>query len=531
MSSFHIDIASLSAEWVAVAVTLVGLSSLILQLTSFQNLFDPFRDYRGRKWLGPWAKDEKSTAIVPFKKKDPKGPEIQGTYTTGFCGLNKIHVSRKPVLGQTGKASWTAILAIFHPNPLTVTRRSVSSTGVPQKADKMVLNDVLVMTSPEKSWKERLEPRKLIKHRDKVCTKITRTAFVTCLVLTNSYQLYKYSDACGLRAAYSGYSGAWQVHWPLGGLAEIEFFALDSHGEGQEKHPPSFPRRADKCILMLVGILECGALGKLGSLGKLGFPEPKDQGASVLELLEKGFIAHGKTSHLFNMMGGNPYEVDYLYRRVLQEDGEVTHANDLKLMIPTPELDLNRRPVKPWDKSQKYSIVYVPPAEELILATALDCLPWSPLGWSIHRGMQCLLVAYGERVMKAYRRVFAHTLKQAIMTHASVLEAQGWSPSIVRGYMPENSSTTVKAGGGDSGDSVRIVTAAARLLINKFDQALDETHFWRSFVGKEPPSEVPENQTLEEDQVIALTKLFVLEWSNELDHKLYEDLPLSLLVV
>lgn len=516
--SIHLAVASLSAEWVAVAVT------LILQLTNFQDLLDPFRNHRGRDWLGPWAKHEKSKILIPLKGEDPKGPQIQGTYTSGFCGLNEIHVSRKPVKDQTAKASWTAILAILHPNPLPVTRGSVSSTGHSQKPGQMVLEDVVGVGYPEKSWKRRLEPCELIKHRDKVCTKITRTAFITCLVLTNSYQLYKYSDAAGLRTAYSGYSGAWQIHWPLGGLAEIEFFPLDSHDEGQEKYPLSFPRRADKCILMLIGILECN------KLGKLAFPEPQDQGASVLKLLEKGFIAHGKTSHLFNMMGGNPYEVNYLYRQPLQPDDEATHANDLRLMIPTPELDLNRKPVKAWDMSQKHSIVYVPRAEEKILATALDCLPWSPLGWSIHRGMQCLLVAYGERVMKAYRRAFAHTLKVAIKTHARVLNSQGWSSSIVDDYMPDNSATTVMASGGDSGDSVRIVTAAARLLTDKPDEALDETRFWRNFVRQKDPSEVPETQYLDGDTVIALTKLFVLEWSNELDHKLYVDLPLFMLV-
>lgn len=86
------------------------------------------------------------------------------------------------------------------------------------------------------------------------------------------------------------------------------------------------------------------------------------------------------------------------------------------------------------------------------------------------------------------------------------------------------------ASGGDSGDSVRIVTAAARLLTNKPDEALDETHFWRNMMGQKAPYEVSDVQLLDGDAVIALTKLFVLEWSNELDHKLYEDLPLFMLV-
>ena len=521
--SLQIDIASLSAEWAAVAVTMVGLSSLVLQLNSFQNLLDKFRSHRGSDWLGPWAKHEKSATLLPSKLGSPRGPHIDGTYIHGFCGLHDLHVSRKPA-GRTGKASWTSILATFHPNPLPVTRRSVTSLTASQKADDLLWEGIVITEVDRKPWEQRLPLHELVIHREKVCTKITRTAFIICLVVTNSYQLYKYSDASGLRAAYSGYSGMWQVHWPLGGFAEMEFFPLDSHDEGQEKHPPSFRRRVDKCILMLIGMLECD------ELGKLAFPEPKARGASVLVLLKKGFAANGKPSHLLNMMGGNPYEVDYLARQTLHENEEAAHTHEVKLMIPTPELDLNRKPVKPWEKGQQYSNVYVPLAEEKILATALDCLPWSSLGWSVHRGMQCLLVAYGERIMSAYRPAFAYTLKMAIKTHASVLERQGWSPSIVRDHMPDNAATSIMEVGGDSGDSVRIVTAAARLLNDKPDQELDETHFWRSFVGKPAPTELPETEPLGDDAIIALTNLFVLEWSNELDHKLYEDLPLHMLV-
>ena len=523
----HFDIASLAAEWVAVAVTLIGLSSLILQLSNFQQFFDPFRDYRGSEWLGPWAQPEKSNLLSSMKAKSPTGPRIDGDYIKGICGLHELHVSRKPQ-GLTGKASWTAILAILHPGAVPNPRTHWKEENI-----KAEILGISIAKLPDKSWKQRLEDQEieLIKHRDKICSTITRTAFVTCLVLSNSYQLYKYSDASGLRAAYSGYSGTWQVHWPLGGFAEIEFFPLDSHDEDQEKHPLSFPRRVDKCILMLLGILECKPLGKIA------FPEPKEEGSSVLELLKRGFIAHGKPTHLFNMMGGNPYEVDYLYRRSLTPDSAATLAADpnvISLTIPTPELDLNRKPLASWPQSRKHSTIYIYPAEEHLLATALDCLPWSPLGWSIHRGMQCLLRAYGERVMARYRKCFAQTLKTAIETYPDVLEAEGWSPSITRGYMGDNSATSVMASGGDSGDSVRIVTAAARLVVSQsgHDEAvLDETTFWRSLVGtKIPGEEVPVDAVLGVDEVVGLTKLFVLEWSNELDHMLYEDLPLFMLV-
>ena len=233
----HMDIASLAAEWVAVLVTLIGLSSLFLQLTSFQNLFDPFRDQRGSDWLGPWAvletneegknkarasrvsqkqgNSSSSKSPIPsfIRGKAPRGPEIRGTYAKGFCGLNDLHVSRKPVEGHTGKAGWTAILAIFHPNPLPLRRSSVSMAaniepvvnGAALEEKKSPrntvapLDQVAIAGVPEASWRQRLDSVELIQHRNKVCTKITRTALITCLVVTNSYQLYKYSDASGLR--------------------------------------------------------------------------------------------------------------------------------------------------------------------------------------------------------------------------------------------------------------------------------------------------------------------------------------------
>ena len=549
MAVSHLDVASLAAEWVAVAVTLVGLSSLVLQLTNFRNYFDKFHGRRGKEWLGPWAEtndESKQLLAATLISSSPRGPELHGTMK-GFCNLNDIHVSRKPVRELRGKASWTAILSILHPNSLPTSRQSVSvsydeKNGIPHSKGTVatattrpiLMEGIIVDQTLQKSWKEGLPLVELRHHREKVCTTISRTAFVTCLVLTNSYQLYHYSDASGLRAAYSGYSGTWQAHWPLGGYAEVEFFPLDSHDEEQEKHPLSFHRRADKCILMLLGIIECHAPDKPNF--KLAFPEPRDEGLSVLKFLDKGFIAHGKASHLYNMMAGNPYDVDFLYREVIQPgEEEQSHIdqNHLKLLLPTMEVDLNRRPVKAWDKSQKYSILYVPPPEELMLATALDCLPWSPLGWSIHRGMQGLLLAFGERIMKPYRQAFAHTLKKAIEDFPHELEKNGWSASITRKYMPSNCATSVLGGGGDSGDSVRIVTAAARLLIHRAEDTLDETKFWRErWFHKPPPAldTVPKTQDLDEETVIALTKFFVLEWSNELYHKLYEDLPLLMLV-
>lgn len=501
-----LDIASLTAEWVAVAITAAGLGSLVSQVGS---LLDPFHENRGPECLGPWADDKDYLFHLYLKKGIPRGPIIEGKYIKGLCGLNEIHVSRKP-FGPIGKASWTAILGIFHPTSLNphLVRLQGKST-IPMNLD----------------WRSRLPTRELKKHRDKACIRVSRTTFVTCLVLANAYQIYKYSGPAGLRVAYSGYTGSWEVQWPLGGSAEIEFFPLDSHEPAQEMHPPTFERRVDRCILMLIGIISGSAVGTVG------FAEPKDAGQSILEFHKNGFPAHGKTTHLYNMMGGNIYKVHYLLRRSLEPTEELSH-DPLKLSIPNPELDLNRKIVK-RDPEQQSSILWVPAYEQSLLAAALDCLPWSPLGWSIHRGMQCILVAYGEAIMKAYRLSFARTLREVVNAYPEIFEAAGWNPIFVRNYMADTAAASVFMDGGDSGDVVRIVTAAARLLWTGTNQQLDETCFWRKQVAAVAAGskvDIPVTTILEPDVVVALTKLFVLAWSNELDHKLYEDLPIEMLV-
>ena len=501
-----LEIASLTAEWATVLVTAAGLGSLLTQIRAYRSLLDPFYDTRGSVWLGPWAEDNHRPWLY-LMPPTPRGPIIEGKYTTGLCGLNAIHVSRKPT-GEFGKASWTKIMATFHPeslNPRTNLREGKDEEVIP----------IIPKDSP---WKVRVKTDFLKKNGNKACTTITRTAFITCLVLCNAYQTYKHSDAAGVRIAYSGYTGIWAVSWPLSGTAEVEFFPLDSHNAADDMHPRTFERRVDKCVLMLMGVIQGPVVGKLG------FPEPKDSGDSVLQLYEKGFIAHGRTARLYNMMGGNYYGVDYLLRRPCEESA--IPSNALRLILPNPDLDLNRLPLK--DKGEPSSTVWVPEREQRLLAAALDSLPWSPLSWSIHRGMRSLLVAYGKPTLERYRGALVETIKDIITFQPSRLEAEGWKPRFVREDMAATAAASVAVDGGDSGDSVRIVTAAARLCWNVKVEKLDETNFWRDQVGKR--DEKPVTGLLGGEEVVALVKLWVLEWSNEVDHKLYRDLPLEMLV-
>ena len=509
-----VDSANLAAQWASVTITAIGLGGLIAQAESIRDQLDTFHKARGEKVLGEWAANQSPQRWYQLVKPAPRGPMIKGNYR-GLCGVSPIHVSRRPHLRKgkgVGKASWTAILAILHPYTLLHEKEGPTDAW---------------------PWLKRLDndmfKHDLVMHRqDKICTKITRIALIVCLVVCNAYQNYKYSGDSGLRVSYSGYTGSWQIQWPLGGHAELEFFGLDSHDSNIETHPLTFSRRVDKCVLMLVGVIDHS------TLGKLGFAEPREQGYSLLKFESQGFSSNGKTTHLYNMMGcGNYYEVNYLARYQLQQK-IFPDADTIVLTLPPPELDLNR---KPWKNPiQTHSTVFVPPLEQEKLARALDCLPWSQLGWSVHRGMQCLLVAYAKPIMDLHREALASKFENAVTIEENqrTLVSWGWKESFIKKHMGSTAANSVRQGGGDSGDNVRIVTDIANLFAPEPRSLarLDETGFWRTQVEnrKRDPVTLVMDPDQEGDMIIALTKLFVLEWSNELDHKLYEDLPLELLV-
>ena len=506
-----VDVANLTAQWLSVLITTLGLGGLILQAETVKDQLDIFHKARGERYLGEWVEYQSPSRWYQLAKPPPWGPIIKGNYL-GVCGVSQIHVIRQPQprKGKTvGKASWTAILAILHP---------------------YTLNPGLEKSINPRPWQEKLDNQTyrhdLVMYRgDKICTKITRIALIVCFVVCNALQNSRYSGDSGLRVSYGGYTGSWQIQWPIGGHAEVEFFGLDSHDPNAETHPLTFSQRVDKCVLMLVGVIHHSALGKLG------FAEPKDQGYSLLKFEPQGFSSNGKTTHLYNMMRcGNYYKVDYLVRYKLQEP--YPDENVVVLTIPSPEVDLNQIPLKTPLETQ--STVFVPPFEQEKLATALDCLPWCQLGWSMHRGMQCLLVTYAKPIMDLHREALASKFRTAVTLekNQSTLISWGWKKDFIKNHMGSNAANSVQKSGGESGDNVRIVTDLARLLARGSSVDLDETRFWREQIDnrKRDPATLHVNTSLEPGAIIALTKLFVLEWSHELDHKLYEDLPLELLV-
>ena len=356
------------------------------------------------------------------------------------------------------------------------------------------------------SWAS-LPTRPLVRHGSTACTVVSRATLITLLSLCNARCIFRHSGAAGHRAAYASYSGQWYIEWPLGGPAVVHFAAHDSHAMSNDVYPASFERRIDKCIQMTAGVIVAPAPSSL----KCAFPGRKPPGDWVLDYQLKGFPgAHG-SRHLYNMMGGKVFEVDFLFARKASEHGPVS-ANVLKLTLPSKVKDQN-------------AVFFIPPNEQQFLSHLMDCLPWSPLSWSVHRGLRDLLLAFSKATMDKFRKSLAETLRQNIKERPRDLEIKGWEPNFIRESMPDIAYSSVMAGVGDSGDAVRIVTDAALLSWNGTSEALDETPFWRA----ELKSPSPGGAHLTPQTLIALTKCFVLEWSIEFDYQVYHDLPTELL--
>ncbi|OKL57206.1 hypothetical protein UA08_07360 [Talaromyces atroroseus] len=177
----------------------------------------------------------------------------------------------------------------------------------------------------------------------------------------------------------------------------------------------------------------------------------------------------------------------------------------------------------PSSKSPDRSFVlYVPEKEGGTLNQALDCLPWTPLSWSAHRGLRDILVAFAKTRMDMHRDVLAATLHLAVSRWPEKLDAKGWNPNFVRENMADMAASAVLAGSGISGGVVRIVTDIALLLWDGTVEELDETTFWRDTTTPRSTS------SLSPMTVVALVKCFVLEWSVDLDYQMYHDLPMEL---
>ena len=510
------DAAATAAGWLSFMVTAVGLGSLITQASAIQDRLDPYHTSRTEEHLGVWVKRQPKRAWNRLAQPTPVGPILYAKLVDGFCGFNVIGVSRLPT-EKPGKATWTAILTIFHeraPSPVyetettahkTETKTDFTSENWGRRLNPFTVDIEADVGSPQEfqSWTS-LQARPLTRHGSTTCIVISRTTLITMLALCNGRTMFRYSDASGHRASYASYCGHFYVEWPLGAPAVVHFHSHDSHTTSADVYPSMFRVRVDKCVQMMAGVITSAD----GTSFQCAFPGRKPPGSWILEYQRKGFPgAHG-SRHLYNLMGGKVYEVDFLLARKMDKEAP---SGAMELCLPSVE------------RNTQLSMI-IPESEQKILEQNLDSLPWSSLSWSIHRGLRDILVAYAKPTMDKFRQSLALRLREFIDTKPQQLEANGWSAEFVRGAMGELAANSVLAGSGNSGDSVRVVTDAALLLSKGDPSALDETNFWRR-----ERHVFREGSWLSTSAIIALTKCFVLEWSNEFDYQMYHDLPPELL--
>ena len=437
----------------------------------------------------------------PPSPSRPSSAGLKAGLEHGLCGSNEIHLSRVPhkfkkppnwSVYRYNRPKWLALLGVVHSRPVSL---SVDNEDYA----------TIELTSP---WPEDL--MRFVRSQSqtigepKSCISISRATLMTLFALTNARPVFSYSSATGHRSAYPSYCGQWSITWPIGRPCFVSLAPHDSHTAATDVYPPSFPVRVDKCVEMLAGVVTNGRGWKLGFPGRA-----KSKGPWVLRKKEKGLAgAHGQR-HLWNMLGGKVWEVDTL----ILEPAEHDEADEeFRLEVPTVS---------------GHSAVVIPTGLGwTLLAEALDCLPWSSLSWSMHRGMRDILLAYGKPTMNRYRVLLASVVKEGVNSVEADLVQRGWNADFVKDAMGDLAESAVLSGSGNSGDMVRVVVAIAECLIERptkhpVDQ--DKTSFW-SYMEIQKAADLK----IESQALIALIKFFVLEWSQELDYQLYHELPVEL---
>ena len=511
------DIQSSVASWASLVVTTIGLGGLITQASAIGDQMDPFYSARSAEYLGVWFQRQRHFPWWRIGKPPPRGPVITANVASGFCGRPHIYIMRIPA-ASPGSAGWSTLLAMFHTDrPETAGPPEIDcrSDDLAEKAAlKPVTKTKSTMTTTldgrsiaVDGWPF-LENRPLARHKAEICVSISRTTLITMLVMTNGRPVFEYKSASGYRAGFASYVGQWYVTWPIGEEAIVKFARHDSL-PAVEVLPRFFVQRVDRCGEMVCGIVSCPSTGL-----KVAFGGRKPAGLYKLELGRKGFQGAHSGRHLYNMMGGKAYEFDYLFSRPLRS--EQSAVSSLVLVLPSRE---------GGHGSDHEVRLIVPPVEEEVLRHALDCLSWTSLSWSLHRGLKDVLCAFSKSVMDAHRPQMGQILMQAVKDHAARLRERGWDADFVENYMADMAATAVLAGSGNSGDSVRVVTDIVSVLVGEWDiERLDNVNFWRL----EPENRPRPGMPLDHDAIVALTKVFVLEWSKDFDYQSYHHLPINL---
>jgi hypothetical protein len=160
-------------------VTALGVGSLITQISAIEKRLDPYHTSRSAERLGAWL--SRQPLWLQLKKPTPVGPVIFPKLVDGFCGLNVMGVSRLPPVAP-GKASCTAILAIFHEHvPPAVYKSKISDS---KSETRIRVNEISIQTN-KAFTQEWASPsiRPLTGHGSTTCIVISRTTLITLLII------------------------------------------------------------------------------------------------------------------------------------------------------------------------------------------------------------------------------------------------------------------------------------------------------------------------------------------------------------
>lgn len=262
------DAAGTVASWLSFMVTASGLGSLITQANAIEERLDPYRHSRSAEHLGSWQSRQPKSPWYQLRKPIPVGPVLFAKLVDGFCGFHTLGVSRLP-LEIPGTASWTAVLANLHEQVPDIRRKSNttidrSNTIITVRVEDNRIHVIDIDANTPLSQKQyargaqswlSLATRPLIRLGTRTGVLISRTTFITLLVICNSEAKHHYNSANGYRAGYGCYCGDWYIEWPLGGIATVHFASHDSHQLSTNVYPPTFPVRVDRCIRMMLGII------------------------------------------------------------------------------------------------------------------------------------------------------------------------------------------------------------------------------------------------------------------------------------
>ncbi|RJE24018.1 hypothetical protein PHISCL_03612, partial [Aspergillus sclerotialis] len=321
------DVSSTVASWLSLAVTVVGLGSIVTQFRTFIDQTDPFHALRNVQHLGRWWIRQPYIPWYRIVKPPPVGPIINANLLHGLGGRKTVEVSRLPLAYPAGKAAWSSLLAVIHPTFQIENRPTKLGSDTPTSDSEAKL-EYIVTVSNVPSWDD-LPLCPLMKHNLTTCTVISRATLMALFSVTNARPVFRHSGASGHRAAYASYCGQWRVEWPIGELARVYFSPHDSHSLLKDVYPATFERRVDKCLQMLAGVIDTGS----SSVFRCAFPGRKSSGEWILKYAIKGFGGAHSGRHLYYMIGGNVAEVDYLLMQPRNTETELS-PDAITLYLP-----------------------------------------------------------------------------------------------------------------------------------------------------------------------------------------------------